>query len=195
VLAVHAAGRSWTASTVVVAAGAWVGDITRGLVTLPSLEITCEQPAHFRPVVEQASWPSFIHHVRRSNGPDQPLGVDGYGLLTPGEGVKVAEHGSGVIVPDADHRPFEPDPDRLERLCRYVRAWFPGLDPDPVSATTCLYTSTPDHHFVLDRVGPIVVCSPCSGHGFKFVPLIGALTADLACGGEQRDPAWRFPAQ
>ena len=40
----------------------------------------------------------------------------------------------------------------------------------------------PDEDFVLDRRGPIVVASPCSGHGFKFTPLIGDLIADLATG-------------
>jgi len=45
---------------------------------------------------------------------------------------------------------------------------------------TCLYTITPDEDFVLDRVGPIVVASPCSGHGFKFAPLFGRALADLA---------------
>ena len=47
---------------------------------------------------------------------------------------------------------------------------------------TCLYTNTPDDEFVLDRLGPIVVGSPCSGHGFKFAPLIGKILADMATG-------------
>ena len=49
---------------------------------------------------------------------------------------------------------------------------------------TCLYTITPDEDFVLDRVGQLVVASPCSGHGFKFVPLFGRALADLAMGAE-----------
>ncbi len=60
--------------------------------------------------------------------------------------------------------------------------WLPGLDPVPLSGVTCLYTSTPDEVFVLDRAGPVIVASPCSGHGFKFAPLIGRLVADLADG-------------
>jgi sarcosine oxidase len=57
---------------------------------------------------------------------------------------------------------------------------MPGLDPSPASASTCLYTNTPDESFVLERHGPIVVGSACSGHGFKFVPLIGRRLAELA---------------
>jgi sarcosine oxidase len=44
----------------------------------------------------------------------------------------------------------------------------------------------------LDRYGPITVCSPCSGHGFKFVPTIGKITAALALGGKQTTPQWQL---
>jgi sarcosine oxidase len=54
---------------------------------------------------------------------------------------------------------------------------------------TCLYTETPSEDFLLDRIGDLVVCSPCSGHGAKFAPLIGELTADLVTGA----PADRVP--
>ena len=57
---------------------------------------------------------------------------------------------------------------------------FPHARPAPTGAETCLYTNTPDDHFVLKRHGPVVVGSPCSGHGFKFAPLIGQRLADLA---------------
>ena len=55
---------------------------------------------------------------------------------------------------------------------------------------TCLYTSTVNEDFILDRHGPFVVCSPCSGHGAKFAPLTGEIVADLACGGTS--PERRF---
>ena len=46
------------------------------------------------------------------------------------------------------------------------------------------YTSTANEDFILDRHGPFVVCSPCSGHGAKFTPLIGEWVADLVEGGQ-----------
>jgi sarcosine oxidase len=49
-----------------------------------------------------------------------------------------------------------------------------------VSASTCLYTNTVDESFVMERHGPIVVGCACSGHAFKFVPLIGRRLAELA---------------
>jgi len=93
---------------------------------------------------------------------------------------------------DPDRSPRTVDPGPLARLGRYVATWLPGLDPEPVSVSTCLYTTTPDQHFVLDRRGPVVACSPCSGHGFKFVPAIGEIVADLADGGSQDEVAWRL---
>jgi sarcosine oxidase len=66
----------------------------------------------------------------------------------------------------------------------YVRRWWPGLEPSPTAEFSCLYTWTDDHDFVIDRVGPLVVLSPCSGHGAKFAPLIGEWAADLVEGGD-----------
>jgi sarcosine oxidase len=61
-----------------------------------------------------------------------------------------------------------------------VEHWLPGVVPEPQFGATCLYTTTPDESFVVDRRGPIVVGSACSGHGFKFTPLTGRRLADLA---------------
>lgn len=159
------------ADVVVVAAGAWVTKLLPD-VGLPDLKVTCEQVVHFPSRVDM-SWPSFIH--RQANG----VGI--YGLETPGEGVKVAEHHIGAEV-DPDTRGFDLDDAYVARMVAYVEQWFPGLDPTPVFPTTCLYTNTPNEDFLLDRVGDVVIVSPCSGHGFKFAPEIGRLAADLVMG-------------
>jgi sarcosine oxidase len=54
------------------------------------------------------------------------------------------------------------------------------LQAQPYAETTCLFTSTPDQRFLLDRADGITVVSSCSGHGAKFAPLIGMMAADLA---------------
>ena len=59
-----------------------------------------------------------------------------------------------------------------------------GLDPAPTYVERCVYDNTVDGHFVLDRVGSVVVGSGTSGHGFKFGPLLGRVLADLACGAD-----------
>jgi sarcosine oxidase len=173
------------ATTVVVAAGAWVGDLASPHVELPSLEISQEHVFHFAPRAGAPSeWPSFIHYR-------EPAAA--YGMLTPGEGVKVGEHHAGAAIDHPSARLTSLDPARRDAVLRYVEHWVPGVEPLPVSETTCLYTTTPDEDFVLDRHGPIVVASPCSGHGFKFAPLIGELAADLVQGLASSLDRFRLP--
>jgi sarcosine oxidase len=166
---VAAGDESWSAPVAVVTAGAWVRAVlgTRA----PDVVVTQEQVQHFTPLDagrDGAGWPSFIHH--------RVPWV--YGLHTPGEGVKVAEHHVGPLI-DPDRRVAR-DANLERTIVEYVREWFPGLDPTPTHTAECLYTTTPDESFVLDRVGPVVIGSPCSGHGFKFTPAIGRRLADLA---------------
>ena len=162
----------YQASSVVVTAGAWVGSLLEGLVDLPQLTVTREQVFHFPSRTDETPWPVFICHG----------GTFVYGLQAPSEeGVKVAEHHTGAVT-TTDERSFEIDEIGRQRVIRHVTRWMPGLEPAPTSSTTCLYTNTPDESFVIERRGPIVVGSPCSGHGFKFVPLIGQRLAQLATG-------------
>lgn len=165
----------YEADAVVVTAGAWAGGLVAASgsdIRIPPLTVTQEQTFHFPPLDDDVAWPSFIH--RRGDGQAVI-----YGLETPGEGVKVAEDHVGHEV-DPDDRSFSVDEIGRQRVIRYVTERLPGLDPTPVTELTCLYTSTPDSAFVLERHGRLVVGSPCSGHGFKFTPLIGRILADLA---------------
>ncbi len=168
----RAGERMWRARTLVVAAGAWIGPLLDGLVRLPPLTVTQQQVFYFGPRVP-GPWPTIVHG-------SSPESLEMY-ALPEGPLVKVGEHTNGTVT-TADDRDFTVDPSARERAVAYVRAWLPGLDPVPRSETTCLYTRTPDEDFVLDRRGPLVVCSPCSGHGAKFAPLIGELAADLVEG-------------
>jgi sarcosine oxidase len=163
----------YLAETVVVTAGAWTPSLLGSTEDepWPDLSVTREQTFHFAPLDDDLAWPSFIHYR------DGAAAV--YGLETPGEGIKVAEHHTGAEA-DPDDRSFEIDEIGRQRVIRYVTERLPGLDPRPVSDLTCLYTSTPDSSFVVERRGRLVVGSACSGHGFKFTPLIGERLADLA---------------
>jgi sarcosine oxidase len=168
---VVAGDTAWRAPVAVVTAGGWVGSVLAGSgVPLPPLRVTQEQVQHFARGEPGGSWPSFIHrreHLR-------------YGLEAPGEGVKVGVHQAGLEV-DPNDRPKWNDEFELS-IVDYVERWLPGLETPPVSRTLCLYTNTATDDFVLDRAGPVVIGSPCSGHGFKFTPLIGRLLTDLAEG-------------
>ncbi|WP_083957808.1 FAD-dependent oxidoreductase [Herbidospora mongoliensis] len=179
------------ARRVVVAAGAWAEKLLGGLVPLPPLRVTQEQPAHFAPLRADDEWPSFGHHFD-----EETLAATGflsgiYGLATPGEGIKVGFHGTGPVV-DPDNRDFLPESRHVRALQDYARAWLPGVDPDAYTSISCTYTTTPTSDFVLDRVGPVVVAAGFSGHGFKFVPAVGRVLADLALTGERPDARFRL---
>jgi sarcosine oxidase len=104
-----------------------------------------------------------------------------YALASPTPaGLKVGMHHAGPST-DPD-RAGEPSDETVKSVSAWVRTRFPTADPRPLAVDTCIYTNTPDEDFVLERHGDIVVGSPCSGHGFKFAPLIGEQLAALALG-------------
>jgi sarcosine oxidase len=104
-----------------------------------------------------------------------------YALHDPVHGVKAGAHHAGHVAdPNVEEAP---DPRLVDAISRWVGERFPGIDATPVAAETCLYTTTDDESFVLERRGRIVVGSACSGHGFKFAPAVGRRLADLALGG------------
>ena len=86
------------------------------------------------------------------------------------------------------------DPATRAQITGFVGRRIPGLNPAPVNEVTCLYTRTANEDFILDRSGPFVVASPCSGHGAKFAPLLGEIIADLAAGKPAPDPRFTLAA-
>ena len=100
-----------------------------------------------------------------------------YALRDPVHGLKAGIHMSGVAA-DPDE-PGEPDERIVARAAAWIAERFPGADAEPVAADTCWYTRTPDESFVIERHGRVVVCSACSGHGFKFAPVVGRRVAAL----------------
>jgi len=97
-------------------------------------------------------------------------------------------------VATGDGRDGIVNPAVRERVRAFVASRVPGLDPAPVGELTCLYTLTASEDFILDRQGPFVICSACSGHGAKFAPLTGEIAADLACGGDSPDHRFTLAA-
>jgi sarcosine oxidase len=180
-------GDTIVADTVVVAAGAWLPELAGHLgvpVDLPPLRITQQQVFHFRQRDPAAAWPVFVYKDRLQLF-GLPSGSDGGSFPA----VKVARHNDGIPT-TASTRDGIVDPASRDTVATWVERNLPGLDPSPVAEASCLYTTTPDEDFVLDRVGPVVVVSPCSGHGAKFAPLIGRMTADLAL--RRTEPHPRF---
>jgi sarcosine oxidase len=171
----------YRARKLVVSAGAWVGKLIGSLasVAVPERQVLLwagtRQPALFTP----QALPIFILDV------DEGLfyGFPEYGI--PGLKIGRMHHRRQVVDPDDwDRSLIEPEDEPLLRaaLSRYL----PQADGPALSLKTCMFTNTPDEHFIVDTLPgdpSVTVVSPCSGHGFKFASVIGEIAADLALDG------------
>jgi sarcosine oxidase len=176
-----------TARVAVITAGPWAQGVLAGILPhAPRLTVTVQQIRYFAPRDPAAAWPTLIEWP--------PSGLTWYAVPAAGgaPGVKVAAHIAGPPVDPRDG-PFTEIEPALEKDAEgYVRERLPGLDPAGLAPETCLYTLTADEDFVLDRAGPLVVGGGCSGHAFKFGPLLGEFLADLALGRDIPAPRERF---
>lgn len=159
------------ADAIVVTAGAWARELLRAHgIELPVM-VSRETVVYFR--LDQPRIPSV---VERGRGPGDLM----YALRDPVYGLKAGANASGEPARPDDERTASAD--LVEAVAAWVAERFPAAQRRPVAAETCLYTSTADERFVLERHGRIVVGSACSGHGFKFAPVVGARLASLAAG-------------
>jgi len=162
---VNAAGSTFHGGVAVVTAGGWAAPLLATAGVTLDVKPTRETVSYFS--IDETP-PTFVEWSHPSI----------YALAAPGFGLKAGEHIAGPAT-DPD-QPGEVNLESVERISAWVAGRFPGADPTPTMAESCIYTNTADEHFVLERHGPIVVGSPCSGHGFKFAPLIGKRLAELA---------------
>jgi sarcosine oxidase len=160
---------AYRARVAVVTAGAWARSLLSGAGMDIPVTPSRETAAYFR-LPEGAVPPSMIDWSGRP-----PI----YALYSPPGGWKVAEHHAGPTIAHPDEEGGVNE-EAVARLSAWVGGKLPEADPTPQRAETCLYTNTADEDFILERRGPIVIGSACSGHGFKFAPVIGERLADLA---------------
>jgi sarcosine oxidase len=119
-------------------------------------------------------------------------GVLFYGFPADGEGhAKVAFHrsaGTRRCTPESIERSVSREEEQAMR--RALQPCLPALAAGTLARTmTCMYTLTPDHHFVIGshpEESSVLIASPCSGHGYKFASVIGEILADLAIDGSAR---------
>jgi sarcosine oxidase len=124
-----------------------------------------------------------------------PLGYGFPAIDGPNGGVKVAIHGSEIeCTPETIDREIH-ESDALN-VFNNLASRFPDLGAGTIlKALTCLYTMTPDEHFVIGRhpgFEPVSIACGFSGHGFKFAPVVGEILADLATSGTTSHPIELF---
>ena len=169
------------AQHLILATGAWMSGALPGVPTRTLPLSVARQTMYWIQPLPGTPWgadrcPVWLWETR--SGPVY------YGFPDMGDGPKVARHHGGEIV----------DPDTVNRLVageesndlrRFLEQAIPSLAGPVQEAQVCLYTNSPDEHFILDRHPEhhnVLLVSPCSGHGFKFAPTVGEILAD-ACQG------------
>ena len=174
----------YRARQLIVSAGAWVGSL------LPGLELPFwieRQVLHwFEPANEVAAFSPGRCPIHLWQFDD---GQFFYGFPDLGTGVKAAFHHAGqATTPDGLCRDVSTA--EIDAVRTALRRFVPAADGPPLTSVVCLYTNTPDEHFLIDRhpgEPRVLVASPCSGHGFKFAPVVAEILADLV-----QDKAPRF---
>jgi sarcosine oxidase len=186
---VVADGSRDTFDAVVIAAGPWMHELVDWL----PLTVERQVMAWFAidPNVESALTPDrFPVFIRQAHD----IG-DVYGFPTlDGVSVKVARHHEGDAT-DPQHVSRDVGDSELGPLRRYVRTRLHGVTQRVVRTVTCMYTNTPDRHFAIGlhpEDARVTVLSACSGHGFKFAPVVGDIAADLVTDGRTSRDISRF---
>jgi sarcosine oxidase len=174
-----------SARFLILALGPWVSETLAGLGV--PLRIERNVQVWFEPDGNDyaaGGFPAFLLDRER-------LAAPLYGFPDFGDGVKAAFHGSGELT-DANgvDRTINFDRD-VAPVAREMEAWMPGAAAKFVAAKVCLYSLTPDEHFIIDRHpehAHLILCGGFSGHGFKFAPVVGEIAADLVSAGVTRHP-------
>ena len=168
------------AAKLIVAAGSWASSMLRDL----PLELTVRRKPLFwfesaSPRYDVAAgFPVYLFEL--------PAGVF-YGFpRIDGHSVKVAEHSGGATVADPANVNRTIDPIEQRRIEEFLAAHLPEVTTRLADHAVCLYTMSPDEHFIVDRHpahANVVFAAGLSGHGFKFTPALGRALADLAIDG------------
>ncbi|MEO7851222.1 MAG: N-methyl-L-tryptophan oxidase [Rubrivivax sp.] len=182
----HTTQGEYRADQLLFCAGAWMPSLLPELDLRLSVErqvtywFTPQEPALFTP----AACP--VHMWQLASGEFF------YGLPDSGDGVKVGLHHGGEIT-QAETLRRDVGDDEVAAMRALLRRLMPLADAQPHEATVCMYTNTPDEHFLIDRHpahAQVLIASACSGHGFKFSSCLGELLAQQLTGHAAQAPAF-----
>jgi sarcosine oxidase len=176
---------SYSAAAVVVTSGAWTGQLLPDYARL----IEVRRKLLFWYPMNSDAWrghrpPTYMTEIPGSNAAF-------YGFPPiDGQTLKMAEHTGGQVVAD----PLTVDrcvqPSESASVSDFAGRFLNGVSTSPVKSAVCMYSMSPDGHFLVDRLqtGPVIVAAGFSGHGFKFTSAMGEVVADLVQSGNSRLP-------
>ena len=178
------------AKQLIISAGAWMNTVLNDLGI--ELTVTRQVQAWFEPETnpEKFSPENFPCWFIET---DPPYGHYGFPILPGQKGLKIAEHKPGIPIPiDKIGKALEPPTQsEFDALRDVLAQYIPNSAGALLKSCTCLYTNTPDQHFILGKHpehNRVTIAGGFSGHGYKFASVIGEILADLATNGSTRHP-------
>lgn len=162
---------------IIFSSGAWI----KNLIPKLNLPIKVERQVlfWFKPKNNEEK---FNYKYLPNTGWDLDNGLEFYTQPNiENHGFKVAMHHNGKYIKpeDLDRKSNIED---LKTVRNFLEEYIPDANGELLNSTVCIYTDTPDLDFIIDFYPDdenIIVCSPCSGHGFKFTPAIGEICSNL----------------
>jgi len=169
----------YQAGRLILAAGAWMADLVPALAGLAEPER--QVLAWLQPTAPELFTPDRFPVFNLEVAEGRYYGFPVWDI----PGFKFGRyHHRGEIGP-AESQRREVDAEDEALLRAFAARYFPAGNGPTMGLRACLFTNTPDEHFILDRhpAHPqVVLASPCSGHGYKFCSVVGEILADLASG-------------
>lgn len=179
----------YTAAKLVISAGAWASKLVPSLrkrrLAVPERQVLIwtqpKQPELFR----VGTFPVFNMEAREAGEINRYYGMPVYGV--PGFKLGKYHHRRQTVDPDRMDRECHPEDEAVLR--KAIGRYFPDANGPVMAMKTCLFTNSPDEHFVLDthpEFPQVSIAAGFSGHGFKFASVVGEIMADFAMMGGSR---------
>jgi sarcosine oxidase len=170
---------TYEAGQLVLSAGAWMAALLPDLAHLmrPERQVLGWFGIADRAPFAPDRFPVFVHEA------DEGIFYGFPEFEVPGFKIGRYHHLSEAVDPDTMDRACHPRDETALRTA--VARYFPGANGPLLRSSVCLFTNTPDEHFIIDRhpeAAEVLIVSPCSGHGFKFCGVVGEIVADLVTG-------------
>jgi sarcosine oxidase len=180
---VRSAGATYRARRLVLTAGPWASRLLPDLQALarPERQVLLwaqpRRPERFR----LGAFPVFNMETPDGHFYGFPI----FGI--PGFKIGCYHHRREAVNPDQMDRDCHPEDEAVMRVG--IRKYFPDADGPTLAMKTCLFTNSPDEHFIIDRhptLSQVTLAAGFSGHGFKFCSVVGEILAELALEGRSR---------
>jgi N-methyl-L-tryptophan oxidase len=188
---VQTISEQYVADNVVVCSGAWTGKILEGTGLDIPLQPTRKTVSWFECddfLYDSSRFPAFTIDL---------LDEHYYGFPNiNGSGLKIGRHDGGEKVdPDFFNREYGVNSSDEDEARNFIKKYLPKANGPLIKGKTCLYTLTPDEHFIIDRhpiLSNVIIAAGFSGHGFKFASIVGKVICELITEGKTNDDISMF---